>query len=282
VKEDVNEDRLESILGMMQAHIPEYKEFYPLPPTDGNLLVPILFDAHIDKHSLIGGKNYIEVVDEIVETALGLNLSIDRVLLVVGNDFGNTDNIQNNTTAGTPQHNNVHWARSIDIRCDYAVRAIERFSSVANTDVVMVHGNHDRYSNQWLGKVLEAWFKDNPRVSVDNTADSRKYYLWNENMFGFVHGNEETDYLLPALMATEAPKKWGNSTHREVFTGHFHRKRNAYYPLDEQNGMTIRWMPALSGLDDWHKLKGFVGNKRAGLGIIYDPSGYKMEYSIAV
>lgn len=282
VREEVTEDKLELILDMMQKHIPEYKKFYPIQFPGENLLVPILFDAHIDKHSLIGGKTYIQVVDEIIETALGLNLSIDRVLLVIGNDFGNTDNVQSNTTSGTPQHNSVHWARSIDIRCNYAVHAIEKFSSIANTDVVMVHGNHDRYSNQWLGKVLEAWFRNNSRVSVDNTADSRKYYLWNKNMFGFVHGNEETDYLLPALMATESPKKWGSSMYREVFTGHFHRKRNAYYPLDEQHGMTVRWMPALSGLDDWHKLKGFVGNKRAALGIVYNPDGYKMEYSVSV
>lgn len=282
IKEEVNEDKLESILDLIKTHTPNYSKFTPLSPASGNLLVPILFDAHIDKYSLNGGKPYPEVVDEMIETALGLNLSVDRVLFVVGNDFGNTDNVQSNTTSGTPQHNNEHWARSIDTRCKYAVEAVEKFSSIANTDVLMVHGNHDRYSNQWLGKVLESWFRGNSRVAVDNSPDSRKYYLWNENMFGFVHGNEETDYLLPALMATESPKNWGNSTYREVFTGHFHRKRNAYYPLDEQHGMTIRWMPALSGLDDWHKLKGFVGARRAGLGIVYAPDGYKMEYSVSV
>lgn len=286
VREAITEDKLQDVLEVIKQHIPTYHDFTLLKDTgetklSETLLVPILFDAHVDKSALNGGKTYIQVVSEMIETALRMNIIPDRILFVVGNDFGNTDNVWNQTTAGTPQEN-AHWARGIDMRVKFAVNAVEAFASVANTDVVMVHGNHDRYSNQWLGEVLSAWFRNNSRVTVNNAPDSRKYYRWKSNMFGFVHGNEETDYLLPALMATEAPQMWGQSVYREVFTGHFHRKRNAYFPLDEQHGMTIRWMPALSGLDDWHKLKGFVGARRAGLGIVYNQSGYKMEYSIDV
>lgn len=282
VREEVNEDNLELILEQIKAHAPVYHEFTPLKQTDGHLLVPILYDAHIDKAVFNGGKTYTQIVDEMIETALGLGLNISRIMFVIGNDFGNTDNVHGNTTAGTPQENTVHWARGIDLRCQYAIEAVERFASVASTDVIMVHGNHDRYSNQWLGKVLEAQFHNNKRVTVNNNASPRKYYSWEANMWGFTHGNEENVSMLPAIMATEAPVQYAFASYREVFTGHFHRKQSAFYPLTEAQGLTIRWMPALSGTDDWHNLKGYVGARRAGLGIIYAPDGYKMEYSVSV
>jgi len=278
----VNEDKMEAVLEQIKQHAPTYSEFTPLKPVGGNLLVPILYDAHVDKAALNGGKTYIHVVQEMIETALGLGLQIDRVMFVVGNDFGNFDNVQGNTTAGTSQDNGYHWARAIDVRCRYAISAVEMFASVAPTDVIMVHGNHDRYSNQWLGKVLEAQFHNNQRVTVNNNHSPRKYYAWEANMWGFVHGNEENPAMLPAIMATEAAVQYAFASYREVFTGHFHRKQSAFYPLTEQNGLTIRWMPALSGVDDWHQLKGYVGARRAGLGVVYGPTGYKMEYSVDV
>lgn len=281
-RQAVNEDKMEQVLDYIKQHAPTYSEFTPLNPTGGHLLVPILYDAHVDKATLNGGKTYIHVVQEMIETALGLGLQIDRVMFVIGNDFGNFDNVHGNTTSHTPQDNAYHWARAIDVRCRYAISAVEMFSSVANTDVVMVHGNHDRYSNQWLGKVLEAQFHNNHRVTVDNGHSPRKYYSWQSNCWGFVHGNEENPSMLPAIMATEYPAGYAFASYREVFTGHFHRKQGAYYPLTEQNGLTIRWMPALSGTDDWHNLKGYVGARRAGLGIIYNENGYKLEYSIDV
>jgi hypothetical protein len=282
VREAVADDKLQAVIEFIENHRPKYLEFDEIEDNEESLLVPILYDAHVDKASLNGGKTYIAVVHEMIETALRYNINIGRVMFVIGNDFGNFDNVWGNTTAGTPQDNSFHWARSVDIRCQYAISAVESFASIANTDVIMVHGNHDRYSNKWLGKVLEAQFKDNVRVTVDNGDSPRKYYNWQQNCWGFVHGNEENPSMLPAIMATEYPNGYAFATYREVFTGHFHRKQSAFYPLTEQNGMTIRWMPALSGTDDWHNLKGYVGARRAGLGIVYGQNGYKMEYSIDV
>ena len=282
VRETVSEDKLQAVIEFIENHQPNYLEFDRIEDTEENLLVPILYDAHIDKATLNGGKTYIQVVSEVIERALRYNINVGRVMLVIGNDFGNSDNVWGNTTAGTPQDNAFHWARSIDVRCRYAINAVEAFASIAPTDVIMVHGNHDRYSNQWLGKVLEAQFRNNERVTVDNRHSSRKYYSWSRNCWGFVHGNEENTSMLPAIMATEYPNGYAFANYREVFTGHFHRKQSAYYPMTEQNGMTIRWMPALSGTDDWHNLKGYVGARRAGLGIVYGTDGYKMEYSVDV
>ena len=147
--------------------------------------------------------------------------------------------------------------------------------------MILVAGNHDRYSNTWLGKVIEAWFKNNSRVRVFNDGSQpRKYYLWKSNFFGLSHGNEENASLFPALMATESPELFAKADYREMFVGHFHQKRSAYYPLNENHGVTVRWMPALSAPDDWHKLKGYVGAKQQALGIIYNTDGYDCEFAV--
>jgi hypothetical protein len=280
-REAVSENHLEHILEQIAAHAPKYTEFKALEKTGKHLLIPIMYDAHIGKRLIDGTQaDYSEVAKRLVEKAIAMNYDIDRIMFVVGNDFGNTDNVQDNTTAGTPQDVNTHWANAIDIRCEQAVKAIETFASVAQTDVIMIHGNHDRYSNHWLGRVLDAWFKNNERVVVNNSADSRKYYGWNRNMWGLSHGNEENPQMYPALMAVESSGLFAQATNREMFVGHFHRKQSSYYPLTETNGVTVRWMPALSGPDAWHKLKGYVGAKQQALGIVYNESGYDAEFAI--
>lgn len=248
---------------------------------EGHLLVPIMYDAHLDKASVDGYiPAYVNVAEKILTQAFRRNYNIQKILFVLGNDFGNTDNVLDQTSKGTPQRNSLNWSHSIDVRCEVAIKVIGMFSSVAPTDVIMVHGNHDRYSNKWLGRVVDAWFKNNPHVNVENGDAPRKYYAWESNMWGFVHGNEESDSLLPALMATESPQLFSNAKNKEVFAGHFHTKRSAYYPLNTNMGVTIRWMPALSGLDDWHRLKGYVGSSKEAIGIIYNKHGYDSEYSI--
>jgi hypothetical protein len=72
----------------------------------------------------------------------------------------------------------------------------------------MVPGNHDYERNFYLGDSLEGWFYNNPNVTVDNSANPRKYYKYGQVLIGYTHGNEEKVTDLPLIMAHERSTDW--------------------------------------------------------------------------
>lgn len=96
------------------------------------------------------------------------------------------------------------------------------------------------------------------------------------------HGNEEKSTDLAALMAIEAPEKWGLSKYREWLTGHLHKRSTMYHMINEQYGVTTRIMPSLCDSDSWHILKGFVGNHRIAEGLIYSFRGFEDQLGVNV
>jgi hypothetical protein len=145
----------------------------------------------------------------------------------------------------------------------------------------MVPGNHDRFSNTWLGHVIEQRFKNHPNVKVDNGQNPRKYYSWGKTLIASTHGSEENLNLIGNLIATEARKQWAETEFCEVLVGHLHTRKDILHLTDEKHGIILRYMPSLSGSDSWHRLKGYVNNCRGGMGLVYsDKWGFRsMHFS---
>lgn len=245
----------------------------PVIPQGSKLFVPCLFDAHIGKLYANGedlGSGYQAVAQRLVDTAIGRGFAFDGTLFVVGNDFGNADNFYGTTTMGTPQDNSGPWWTSVDVRVEAAISAVEAFLALGWVHVVMVPGNHDRYSNYWLGKVLDAFFANHPGVSIDSGPEPRKYFSWESTFFGFSHGNREKESEIPALMAVEGGVDFALAEHREFMFGHIHTNKRQFMMLGERNGVYLRWLPALTSADEWHTIEGYIGNRSAGIGLVYD------------
>lgn len=245
-------------------------------PEGDCVLFPSIYDAHIEKlfHDGSGVSDTIEAYEYVVEKLMGIAdaqpYRIKRVALVIGQDFGHVDNGNGTTTAGTPMDVSVGRKPGIDLRTELVVATVNKFLNLAPVDVVLVPGNHDRDDTYWLGKFIEGWFRDNQNVTVDNGHSPRKFYSWGSSLFMFTHGDQEKLRDLPAIMPAEAPPElWAKTRHREVFSGHRHSYQRLYVPLTEEKGVIIRFFPSLSKPDDWHTLKGFVGNNRGGVGLIY-------------
>jgi hypothetical protein len=74
---------------------------------------------------------------------------------------------------------------------------------------------------------------------------------------------------------------WSETTYHEWHVGHIHRKRNMkYITLDksrttnEDLGVTVRYLSSLTGVEEWHHKKGFVGATKAGEAFLWnDKSG---------
>ena len=241
-------------------------------PQGEYLLLPGISDVHFARLSLDGKytpeqtlQDLEDVGDAIIGRSLAMILPVNRILLPVGNDLLNVDNLSNTTTRGTWQESSAGIRDAVDAVCTGFVDMINKFVEVAPVDVKLVPGNHDRYSMYWLGKMLEAYFKSNKYVTVDNSQSPRKYYQYGANLIGMEHGDRIKGKELALIMAQEVPQMWGSTRHRVFFRGHFHKEYEMYVPIADAGGVHVVTFPAFCPPDSWELLMGYIGNNRAGV-----------------
>lgn len=256
---------------------------------ENNILEISIFDLHYGKLAWNGetGENYdtkiarkrfIYAIKKLIQRANGF--SIKRVLFPIGNDFFNSDNQHNTTSHGTPQDEDLRWQKTYESGCELMIDGINIVKQLGvPVDVVVVPGNHDFERMFFLGAHVAAWFRNDPQVNVDNRANPRKYYRWGKVLLGLTHGRHEAEKALPMLMATDKESKqyWSDTDFHEWHLGHFHRKKTRKYTAldrtgftDEELGVTIRYLSSLTGTEEWHFLKGYVGQIKAGEAFIWN------------
>jgi len=212
---------------------------------------------------------YINAVRDLLARASHLN--INKILMPIGNDLFNFDGIRNETTAGTPQDSDSRWTKVFRVVSETLTEVIDICREVADVDVIVVPGNHDRASCFYLGEFLSAWYRSDKNVNVNNDPTLRKYYAYGKTLIGLSHGNEEKHANLPLLMAREAKELWGQCDFYEYQIGHWHRKKmTEFISGDTYNGVQVRVLPSLTGTDAWHYSKGYVKGIKSAIGIVYD------------
>jgi len=241
-----------------------------------------IFDLHLGKIAWSEETNHeynLEIASDIFNRCIEefidetSNKNIERIVFPIGNDFFNSDKSYpfNSTTKGTPQEEDARWQKTFRLGRQLLVEAINKLQQIAPVDVVMVPGNHDFERNFYLGDSLEGWFYNNENVTVDNSANPRKYYKYGEVLIGYTHGNEEKVTDLPLIMANEKPNDWALSTFREFHLGHEHRKKEIKFKsTEEYQGVIIRYFNSLSATDSWHHKRGYVGAKRSAEALLWD------------
>lgn len=260
----------------------------PETEDEKNLLEISIFDLHIGKLAWGGetGENYdvkiarhrfLTSIETLLKRAQGFNY--ERILFPVGNDFFNSDTMNNTTTKGTPQDEDLRWQKTFKVGCRLLVDAINMLKQTGvPVDVVVIPGNHDFERSFYLGEYLDSWFSKDAGVIVNNGASPRKYYRYGNVLLGLTHGNEEKESSLPLIMATDIESKpmWSETKFHEWHLAHIHRKRTVQYDinksrlLNEDLGVTIRYLSSLTGTEEWHHKKGFVGATKAADGFIWN------------
>lgn len=261
--------------------------------TENNLLEINIFDLHIGKLCWAGetGENYdvkiasARFIDALQRLLFRANsFQFEKILFPLGNDFFNVDTILNTTTEGTPQDEDLRWQKTFKIGFELLIKGIELMRQYAPVDIVMVPGNHDYMKNYFLGHSISSWYRNVEDVTVNNHASPRKYYQYGEVLLGLTHGNNEKEANLPMIMANENRKGWSSTSFHEWHLGHFHKKKTIKYQvLNEELGVTVRYLSSLSGTDSWHHRKGYVGtNKSAEAFLWNDTTGFVGQFNVNI
>lgn len=240
---------------------------------EGKLLEISIPDLHFGKlsHSSETGEDYdIKIASDRFKTAIKELLKtvkldeVERISFPIGNDLINVDNDNNMTTSGTPQDCDSRFSKMVTTVKLLLIETIQGLSAIAPVDVIIVRGNHDATISFLIGEILDAWFHNHERITVNNNPKWRKYYRYGKNSFLYTHGDKENHKDLGLIFATEESKLWADTRFRFVKLGHMHKqKKMEYLTTDTFQGFQVEILPSLSGTDEWHYSKGFLGNKQA-------------------
>lgn len=237
------------------------------------MLVICPVDAHFGKLSYSGEteESYdVNLAAKIYRQAVSDALThfsparVKKVVLVLGSDQMHCDSADSKTSSGTiVQSVDTRYSRVFDIAVASSIAAIEDCVQIADVHAVCVPGNHDMLTSVLLAKVVKQYFRHDPRVTVDDDEILRKYIRFGTNLIGLTHRFTKFD-TAPVIMATERPKDWGETTCREILTGHLHTTRaKSWTPYHEVSGVVVRITSSLSSTDLWHYANGYIGNIRA-------------------
>ena len=140
------------------------------------------------------------------------------------------------------------------VGCDLLVNAISTLSQYAPVESFYIASNHARQAEFYALCYLNAWFKDCNNVIIHTNCKSRYYYKYGINMIGFSHSYYEKKVNLKSLMSVEEPEMWAATKYREFHLGHYHKEM-----VEEEGGVILRWLPAMTGTDNYHYDRGYLG-----------------------
>jgi hypothetical protein len=198
----------------------------------------------------------------------------ERILFTLGNDFMHADNVFHTTTAGTGQpemaalhHVAVFGERMLVDTVNYLAQ------QVRDVDVLFVPGNHARWTEFMLARVLYNRFHGHSGVHVNADPTPYKGWRYGCNLVGFEHGHSAAVVRLAAVMANEWPQWWAATEggYREWHIADQHRTGKGKILVYEEQGVSIQGLPGLTPPNEWHKLKTFSRQKRAAaVGFVWD------------
>jgi len=190
------------------------------------------------------------------ETALILNLG----------DFFHADNMENRTMrSGNVLDVDTRWQKVLQVgaRAFYTLvqSALKKHRDVVIRNVI---GNHDDHSAVFLSLLLDAYYRDEPRVTVELSPSAVWYMRFGKVLIGATHGDKAKWKDLAKIMAVDRPDDWGQSVYRYWHTGHVHHDR-----VQEDMGVVMECHRTLAAKDAWHAAQGYRSGRTMKC-IVYD------------
>ena len=167
------------------------------------------------------------------------------------------------TSSGTLLERDGRLQKMLDVGVATLLGLVERSAETVPTDVVLVHGNHDETLSWVFHRLLLERYRNDKRITIDESYTGRKYLAHGRNLLGFAHGHKAKKKL-PQLMAIEAASQWASCPYREYHTGHYHSAAAEWSrPIETIDGVLVRTAPSLCVADDWHASLGFLNARQA-------------------
>lgn len=180
--------------------------------------------------------------------------SAETGLICFLGDFFHSDNQSNQTArSGARLDVDSRWSKVLRVGVHIAVTLIHlALVKHRKVHVIVEIGNHDDHSAVMLAVCLDAFFRNDPRITVDLSPARFHYYRFGKNLIGVHHGDLVKPVALPGIMATDRASDWGETDHRVWYTGHIHNQTRYDLP-----GCEVESFRILPPRDAWSQSMGY-------------------------
>lgn len=265
VKTRADEYDIEQIIETIKAAFDDLEAAPPVPPPpDHDASLATLYplpDLHMGLYAWgkEAGEDYdLSIADRVNREAFGrlvASTPASRTAVVLGlGDLIHADNTENRTArSGNSLDVDTRYSRVLHVATQFMVYAVDQ--ALRHHERVIVRnlpGNHDTHSALAVGMALWAWYRNEPRVTVDTDPSYFWWWQFGANFLGATHGDMTKMNDLPLVMAASKPEAWGSAKHRLILTGHIHHKSAL-----ERGGVIVESFQSTAARDAWHQASGF-------------------------
>ena len=145
-------------------------------------------------------------------------------------DFWHFDDDSKRTAAsGAELDGDGRWSKAVrlgvDVMRHFIEAALKRHEHV---HVINSIGNHDGQTALVLPLILEPYYVNEPRVTIETAPRFYHYYEFGKNLLGFHHGHRTKPADLPELMVADMREAVGRTEFSHWLTGHIHHETKEY------------------------------------------------------
>lgn len=191
-----------------------------------------------------------------------------KALLIIGGDILHADNQAERTRSNHQLDVDGRFTKVVDMAGDTAAWNVQLLlCNHDEVEVIVLPGNHDENSFYAITMFLRAWFRNEPRVTVDRSPNPFRHREYGLNMISMTHGHMAKAKRLPMVMAHDEREMWGRARFTYAHTFHVH---HASKDQDEDGATVVETHRIIAPADAWHYAMGY----RSGRGlqsITYDP-----------
>jgi hypothetical protein len=202
----------------------------------------------------------------------------EKAVLCQLGDFLHWDGLEAVTpTSGHPLDSDDRFDKLVNI----AIRVIRRVVQMLlekheHIHIIMAEGNHDLASSVWLRQLFGALYDNEPRITVDLSADPYYCYEFGDNTLFFHHGHKKRVNNVDDVFVAKFREEYGRTKFSHAHMGHLHHER-----VLETNLMTVEQHQTLAAKDSYAARGGWMANRCARAITYHRDFGKVQEYSIS-
>jgi hypothetical protein len=169
-------------------------------------------------------------------------------------DFFHSDDDTNRTKAsGAVLDGDGRWGKVVRLGVDLLKHFIDSaLTKHENVHVINSIGNHDDQTSLMLPLILEPYYANEPRVTIETAPRFYHYYEFGKTLLGFYHGHRVKASGLPELMVADNREAVGRTEFGHWLTGHIHHES-----VKEFKTCTVESFRTLAAKDAWHAGSGY-------------------------
>lgn len=200
------------------------------------------------------------IIGQGIEDAIARSPASGTAIVLGGGDLTHADNNKNQTSRSANQLDvEGRHQKIVESAGDLMVRTID--AALRRNGKVIVRnlkGNHDEETAPAIAWFLRAWYRNEPRVTVDLDQSLFFYHQHGLTMLAATHGHEAKLKDMPQVMAHRRAEMWGATKYRYAHGFHVHHSSKF---ATEGGGVIMESHQAPIPQDAWHFGSGFLSGR---------------------